>query len=304
MIAPFVQAGAADDAPLLCIPAQHVAQHSVPAATRTGFTPTVISEGREAYIRGFAQCKDALRGGGVEKVVFSRRLTLHLGRKGSMDDVQALFFAACRRYPQSYVALWHTAGSGTWLVATPERLLSGARDGTWHTMALAGTRSLDECSTQPSWDAKNCAEQGIVVSYIRERLSPLCSRVNVGETYTREAGGVAHLCTDFALIPRSGVSPLQLVEALHPTPAVCGKPTSAAQQLICAVEESPRRYFSGFSGPLNVHGETHFFVTLRCMHISQQTATLYAGGGLLAASKLESEWQETERKLATMRCLL
>ena len=47
--------------------------------------------------------------------------------------------------------------------------------------------------------------------------------------------------------------------------------------------------------------KTDLYVNLRCMNILPQTFTLYAGGGLLAASQLEDEWQETEDKLDTMR---
>ena len=62
-----------------------------------------------------------------------------------------------------------------------------------------------------------------------------------------------------------------------------------------------RSYYSGFIGWLDPKGKTDLYVNLRCMNILPQTFTLYAGGGLLAASQLEDEWQETEDKLDTMR---
>lgn len=46
------------------------------------------------------------------------------------------------------------------------------------------------------------------------------------------------------------------------------------------------------------------YVNLRCMHIEDEQLTLYAGGGLLASSELNDEWQETEKKLQTMRRIL
>ena len=51
-------------------------------------------------------------------------------------------------------------------------------------------------------------------------------------------------------------------------------------------------------------GRTDLYVNLRCMHIEDEQLTLYAGGGLLASSELNDEWQETEKKLQTMRRIL
>ena len=91
-----------------------------------------------------------------------------------------------------------------------------------------------------------------------------------------------------------------MLAELHPTPAVCGMPKNTAQELILREEHLQRAYYSGFSGPLNVHNTTHFFVSLRCMQLFQRRCTLYAGGGLLPASDEQSEWNETALKLNTM----
>ena len=114
----------------------------------------------------------------------------------------------------------------------------------------------------------------------------------------------------------------RLLEALHPTPAVCGLPKDEAFRFILDNEHTPRRYYSGFMGPLfssqfTVHSSqlnaqfskfnvqcsmgTHLFVSLRCMNIASDFYHLYAGGGLLKSSTEEQEWQETEAKMETMR---
>ena len=91
---------------------------------------------------------------------------------------------------------------------------------------------------------------------------------------------------------------------LHPTPAVCGLPREEARQAILHDEPSPRRYYAGFSGPLHLQGETHLYVSLRCMEFTPHTATLYAGGGLMPESQETDEWEETRRKMQTMWQLL
>jgi isochorismate synthase len=95
-----------------------------------------------------------------------------------------------------------------------------------------------------------------------------------------------------------------LLQALHPTPAVCGLPKREAFDFIVRNEHTSRRYYSGFMGMLDPQGETHLYVSLRCMNIKNDSCCLYAGGGLLKDSKEWQEWQETEAKLETMRRVL
>ena len=95
-----------------------------------------------------------------------------------------------------------------------------------------------------------------------------------------------------------------LIACLHPTPTVCGLPKREAFQFIIHNEHRPRRYYSGFMGWLNPAGDTHLYVSLRCMNIADGSCRLYAGGGLLRDSVMEQEWQETEAKLETMRRLI
>ena len=96
---------------------------------------------------------------------------------------------------------------------------------------------------------------------------------------------------------------------LNVMPAVCGIPKEESRDFILRNESLPRLYYSGFSGILNPDGETSLFVTLRCMRmedVSDENAaprrfTLYAGGGLLKESSCQTEWDETEAKMNTMR---
>ena len=57
--------------------------------------------------------------------------------------------------------------------------------------------------------------------------------------------------------------------------------------------------------PFMPSGETQLYVSLRCMNIHQGgNFQLYAGGGLLAESEMQKEWEETEAKLGTMRAVI
>ena len=215
-----------------------------------------------------------------------------------------LFYRACALYPRLFIALVDTPKSGCWLTATPEILLEG-QGSDWRTIALAGTMKLegDQLNGEGeslTWSTKNIQEQRIVATYITECLEQFTSDFREEGPRTVRAANLVHLRSDFTFRLSDHAHIGNLLQALHPTPAVCGLPKREAFQFIVKNEHTPRRYYSGFMGPLGTD-ETHLYVSLRCMNIERDTCHLYAGGGLLKDSILEQEWQETEAKLETIR---
>ena len=215
-----------------------------------------------------------------------------------------LFYRACALYPRLFIALVDTPKSGCWLTATPEILLEGLGSD-WRTIALAGTMKLegDQLNGEGeslTWSTKNIQEQRIVATYITECLEQFTSDFREDGPRTVRAANLVHLRSDFTFRLSDHAHIGNLLQALHPTPAVCGLPKREAFQFIVRNEHTPRRYYSGFMGPLGTD-ETHLYVSLRCMNIDHDTCHLYAGGGLLKDSILEQEWQETEAKLETIR---
>ena len=247
----------------------------------------------DMYRADFRRFHAALQMHTLQKVVLARQLQVELN---THIDPLALFHQACALYPHAFVSLVHTPKSGTWLMATPETLLAKLPTGTqWYTMALAGTMK------QPGpWTDKNCEEQRLVADYIEACLTPHSEQIKRSEPYVKQAAQLYHRCSDFFFTLKSSTRLGDVLAELHPTPAVCGMPKNTAQELILREEHLQRAYYSGFSGPLNVHNTTHFFVSLRCMQLFQHRCTLYAGGGLLPASDEQSEWNETALKLNTM----
>lgn len=221
-------------------------------------------------------------------------------------DPMELFQRACERYPRMFIALVSTTKSGCWLTATPEILLQ-SEDGRWRTIALAGTMKLhDELLNSEgetvAWSTKNIQEQRIVSTYITECLEQFTGDFQEEGPRTVRAANLVHLRSDFTFSLPDDAQFGELLHTLHPTPAVCGLPKREAFDFIVRNEHTPRRYYSGFMGPLGV--QTHLYVSLRCMNIEGSHYHLYAGGGLLKDSTMLQEWQETEAKLETMRNLL
>lgn len=272
---------------------------AIDSACRTNATgDDSATPGRNDYSRDFAHFHARLADGTFGKLVLSRRYTLQApDRKPSV-----LFAEACSRYPRCFIVLFTTPITGTWLVATPE-LLFDRHGTTCHTMALAGTMEYTG-SLSPEWSDKNLREQRYVAAYIHDAIAPFADDVAISNPRTVRAASLVHLRSDFTFRLKDDCHPGELLAALHPTPAVCGVPASAAHDFIVAGESSPRSYYGGFCGPVNIDGTTDLYVTLRCMRIRRGFYDLYAGGGLLDDSTEEAEWAETEAKMHTMLNLL
>ncbi|WP_277064232.1 isochorismate synthase [Prevotella aurantiaca] len=253
---------------------------------------------RNQYHRDFSAFHKELTNNRFAKIVLARCVQEQILRDLNPEEV---FWQACKKYPRQFVALFSTPQSGIWIMATPEILLDGDGIG-WRTMALAGTMPYNENGI--TWSSKNKAEQKYVSLYIKSCLERCADEIKEEGPYTTQAANLVHLRTDFTFKLRPNAAVGQLLDDLHPTPAVCGMPKNEARAFILANESSKRLYYSGFAGPLNLHGNTHIYVSLRCMQMQTGICNLYAGGGILKESTEESEWKETEAKLSTMRQLL
>ena len=298
LIAPFV---CSEDCPILFIEPDATSVSEVkPTAfvCDNGFVNNELEE-RETYSSAFKLVSKMLKDKEVKKLVLSRRLCCKLS---SSIDAEKLFLRACTLRPSNFVSLWYTPASGTWLVASPEPLLERVNS-VWHSVALAGTLPWID-NGNVSWNHKNKEEQALVKDFIVTTLMPVTDDMNISPTYSLRSGNIQHLCNDITFTLKSDVKPCQILQALHPTPAVCGLPREKSKKAILAIEPTSRLYYAGFSGPYLLQEQTVLYVSLRCMQLGANSATLYAGGGIMPESEENEEWKETVRKMATMMQLI
>ena len=269
--------------------------------------PDIIREElhRSEYAVDFAKFHGQLKSDIFRKIVLSRCASFQMSGE---VDAQQLFLLACHLYPRLFISLVSLPDGTCWLMATPEILLEGIGK-QWRTIALAGTMQLqgDELQSEGEyvrWSTKNIQEQRYVATYIAECLEKFSLDFSEEGPRTVRAANLVHLRSDFTFSLDTNDRVGDLLDALHPTPAVCGLPKLSTFQFILNNEHTPRKYYSGFMGPLSLKGDTHLYVSLRCMQVQQNCCRLYAGGGLLKDSQLDSEWSETEAKMQTMRNLL
>ena len=233
-----------------------------------------------------------------KKVVLSRKETVDL-----VDfDWIAAFEKLAQLYPGTFAYCFFHPKVGIWLGATPEQLLK-ANDKKFNTIALAGTQK-DTGSNEVIWPKKEQEEQQIVTDYIVEKIKDIASEVEVSKPYSLKAGSIWHIKTDISGTLNSGSNLCEVVQLLHPTPAVCGLPKDKSKAFILENENYDRTFYTGFLGELNMEDQTDLFVNLRCMEISGSQAHLYMGCGITKESIPEKEWEESCNKSATMKRVL
>ena len=169
-------------------------------------------------------------------------------------------------------------------------------------MSLAGTQKAtgDNPIKSAAWTQKEIEEQALVSRYIVSCFKKI--RLREYEEHgpkTVLAGNLLHLRSDFRInMQETGFPDLGsiMLDLLHPTSAVCGMPRREAHDFLQEFEGFDRSFYSGFLGPVNIHGSTSIYVNLRTASLHDNQATLYAGAGVTEDSDPEKEWEETELK--------
>jgi menaquinone-specific isochorismate synthase len=197
--------------------------------------------------------------------------------------------------------------------ASPELLVSRVSD-VVRAQPMAGTTPR---SGDPDLDArragellasaKNRREHQITIDVVHDTLLPWCSYLDAEpEPSVAPAGSVQHLASMVeGRLSHPVPSVLDLVAALHPTPAVGGWPREPALRLLAELEPRSRGRYAGPVGWVDHRGNGAFAVGIRSIEIDGSAASVFAGVGVVADSDPESELEETRAKLrATLPSLL
>ena len=203
------------------------------------------------------------------------------------------------QYPSAFCYLFYHPKVGTWLAATPETLFQ-SNGHNFQTMALAGTQPFKEGEIH--WLSKEKEEQQIVTDTIVQQLQGYAEKIEVSAPKTVQAGKVMHLCTIIKGKIKENKA-FEIIQRLHPTPAVCGYPTKEARTFIIENELYNRQYYTGYCGWVSNNNQA-LYVNLRCMQITANETFLYVGGGITKDSIPEKEYEETQNKAQTMITIL
>ena len=261
-----------------------------------------VVTGKELYMEQVEEIRSSISTGAFQKAVLSR---IRVIEGNCLSLVPKLFQAICRKHPNAFVYLFKS-DDDFWMGASPEPLLR-LRENRVTTVSLAGTRPFAEKHMNiEKWTVKEVLEQEYVTRYIHDVIHSFGIRdYRVSSPYVKKAGNLVHLRTDFSLAyDRINGKLWELVEALHPTPAVAGQPKDDAIRFIKELEPHDREYYTGFLGPVAKDREIDLFVNLRCMKITPTSLALYVGGGITLDSDPSDEWDETRWKAESLLKIL
>jgi isochorismate synthase len=244
----------------------------------------------------------------LDKVVLSRRVTAELDGPLPLSAV----LRRLRAHEPACTIFSFPVPDGTFFGASPELLI--ARRGrriTCH--PLAGTvargqtaRADADAQGGLAGSSKDRSEHRFVVEGLSAALRPLCDDLTVpAEPSLVAFRAVAHLGTRIEGHLRDDGAPagiLNLVELVHPTPAVGGTPRDRALSAIATLEPEPRGYWAGPVGWADANGDGEWMIGIRSarLHPDGRTITLRAGAGVVADSDPEAEAAEADVKLTSV----
>lgn len=279
---------------------------TVDPATPGQRSSDVGSEASEITVRAVRTTRDwctavedatkRIAAGELTKVVLARELTLDSDRPFDERDLlarlDALHPAAMRFAVDGFVG------------ASPELLVSRVVD-VVRAQPMAGTTVR---TGEPEADqrraaellssAKNRSEHQITIDVVHDTLLPWCSYLDAEPAPTVVAAGpVQHLATMVeGRLSRPAPSVLELVAALHPTPAVGGWPRDAALRAIAELEAADRGSYAGPVGWVDRDGNGAWAVGIRSVQLEGSHARLFAGVGVVADSDPLAELAEARAK--------
>lgn len=253
------------------------------------------------------EATEAINRGDLEKVVLSRTVVV---TTDSPPEAFDLVDHLLDTYPQCYAFVWQV-GDAVFVGATPELLLekSGTRV-RLNPLAGSARRGEGEAEDRAIGESlanstKDRREHALVVEDIATRIEPFVESLETpSRPALRRMATVQHLSTEIAGEVKSGVELLDLVDVLHPTPAVGGTPRAAALRLVEKFEGIDRGWYTGGVGVLHEDGDGVIAIPLRCALIKGRVSYLYAGAGIVGDSTPQGELDETRLKFRPMLSLL
>jgi len=269
--------------------------------------PLVSSLSRESYAAAFRRVLDYIHAGDCYQINLAQRFAAP-----AAGDPWLAYQALRIINPAPYAAYLNTP-HGQVLSASPERFLKLERRHV-ETKPIKGTRAR---AGHPRVDAalaaelkvseKDRAENVMIVDLLRNDLSKNCEpgSVRVPKLFDVESfATVHHLVSTVTGTLRQGRDALDLLRGSFPGGSITGAPKLRAMQIIEELEPQRRGVYCGAIGYIGGDGNMDLNVAIRTLVYTGGTIRFWAGGGIVADSRCEDEYQETFDKATAMLTLL
>ncbi|MDG2991472.1 isochorismate synthase [Candidatus Synechococcus calcipolaris G9] len=258
----------------------------------------------QGFVRGVHTALKVLQTGEMEKLVLACAADITAPRPFSWE---ATLQNLRHHYPNCYLFSVRCDGGSTFVGASPERLVS-LEQGVLTADALAGSsprggdRHQDQALTTALYHSeKDRHEHQVIVQFLSHTLKNLGLLIPPpGEPQVLKLANIQHLQTLIRATPHPAVHLLDILAALHPTPAVAGYPRAIAYEWMRQLETFERGMYAAPLGWVDCNGEGEFIVGIRSALLQGTMARLYAGAGIVRGSDPEREWQEVLLKLQAL----
>jgi len=256
---------------------------------------------KDRYLDAVERIKRSIRDGDVYQVNFSRRLKERFASRPI-----GLFHWQNRHNPSGYAA-YLDAGSFQVVSASPEMFIT-TQDGTIGTRPIKGTRpristggpDADRINAANRHElltsSKEQAELNMIIDLERNDLARICEpgTRHVTQPRTIEAHPtVFHAAATIAGTLRKNVTFSEVLRATFPGGSITGAPKIRAMEIIDALEPTTRGVYTGSIGFIGIDGTVRLNIAIRTIMIAGSDAFVHTGGGIVADSDPEAEWQET-----------
>lgn len=264
----------------------------------------------EEHLRRVEAAIATIESSKLEKVVLARAVDIEFARPVDPRLVAARLIDLSANRDGFIADLTPAGRPGAMLVGSSPEVLVKKQGSTVTAFPLAGStprladKARDYVAGQDLLHSgKDLREHAFVVKHLRRILSPLCTHLDAPETpELMSTNEMWHLGTPVAgTLKDPSISALELATLVHPTPAICGTPTEAAQALIDTAE-TDRGFYAGAVGWCDSRGDGEYMVAIRCAEVGGEglSARAWAGGGIVEDSIAEEELAETSAKLRTI----
>jgi anthranilate synthase component 1 len=255
--------------------------------------------GKEAHCRAVEKAKEYIRAGDIFQVVLSQRLEMEPG----VEPFQ-IYRALRTINPSPYLFYLHL--DDTVILGSSPEMLVKVTNGEVHYRPIAGTRPRGTNEAEDRIlakdllrDEKELAEHVMLVDLGRNDLGRVCefSTVHVPEFKIIEYySHVMHIVSSVQGRLKSDKDAFDALMSCFPAGTVSGAPKVRAMEIIAELECSSRGVYSGSVMYLDFSGNLDSCIAIRTMVVRGQKAYLQAGGGIVADSIPEREWEETMNK--------
>lgn len=267
------------------------------AARRVG--PVTSNLTYPAYEAMVSRAREYIQAGDVFQVVLSQRLSAPV----SGDPFG--FYRRLRRLNPSPYLFYLERGPLTLAGASPEMLVRvAARRAEVRPIAGTRPRGRDAAADDALWedlrrDEKERAEHVMLVDLGRNDLGRIAEvgTVHVDRLMVREQySHVTHMVSEVSAVLAPGRDALDALAATFPAGTLTGAPKVRAMELIDELEPQGRGAYGGVVGYLSHAGDLDTAITIRTLEVAEGIATVQAGGGIVADSVAEREYQESLSK--------